>query len=274
MESLRFWSVMFTKRLQIKLKIGKAANIILSRTGGFAAGLRVAKGLTINSKHGLRISKSFNGLTIAYQNKGIHYRGRWSSRSGLNLNLSKKGFSVSQSFGKGSPISGSYNFTNPRKSSLTIFGIQQRGKSTEPFASYLALSAVFWNLIKLIFYLLSIPLKILYFFISRYLIFWTLELFIFYSKLILIVIRYMLEITFSSIQFVCISIYSILGMCLNLILFTTKQFKEDLFDKNTSKLKFFSRYGWIPILFLSLFLKIYINFTDMAGSQFYFYPYF
>lgn len=244
---------MFKTRLQIRLKIGKVANILLSRTSGVAASLTVLKGITVNSKHGWRISKSFKGLNLAFQNKGIYLRGRWSSRSGYNLNLSKKGFSASKSFGKGSVVFGTYNFFNPKKSSLTIFGIQKRGKSVQTLAGLLAFTEIIWNLIQLLF----IPIKILYFFTSRYLIYWILELLIFYSKLILIVLRYIFEVSFSILQFIYVLLYSISGMSFNLIFFTTKQFKKDLLNKDISRIKFFYRYGWIPILILIISLKFY-----------------
>ena len=137
---------MFFKRLQIRLKLGKSSNVLLSRTGGIVASLRIAKGLTLNSKHGLRISKSFGGLTFALQNGGLSYRGRWSTRSGYNLNLSKKGFSISKSFGIGS-----YNFTNPNKSSLTILGIQRRGKDIQETAAMIALGYILFDILKLFF---------------------------------------------------------------------------------------------------------------------------
>ena len=242
---------MFFKRLQIKLKLGKSSNVLLSRTGGIVASFRIAKGLTLNSKHGLRISKSFGGLTFALQNGGLSYRGRWSTRSGYNLNLSKKGFSISKSFGIGS-----YNFTNPNRSSLTILGIQRRGKDIQETAAMIALGYILFDILKLFF----LPIKFIMWFLFRYVIIWVLdqilELFIFFTKLILIITRFFLEIILSSIQFLCILIYSILGMCLNVIFFIFRQFKEDFLNKNITKFKFFYRYGWIPI-FLSLILLKY-----------------
>ena len=99
-----------------------------------------------------------------------------------NLNLSKKGFSISKSFGIGS-----YNFTNPNKSSLTILGIQRRGKDIQETAAMIALGYILFDILKLFFLLI----KFIIWFLFRYVIIWILDqilkLFIFYTKLILII---------------------------------------------------------------------------------------
>lgn len=120
----------------------------------------------------------------------------------------------------------------------------------------IALGYILFDILKLFF----LPIKFIMWFLFRYVIIWVLdqilELFIFFTKLILIITRYFFEIILSSIQFLCILIYSILGMCLNVIFFIFRQFKEDFLNKNITKFKFFYRYGWIPI-FLSLILLKY-----------------
>ena len=88
------------------------------------------RGFSLNTTHGLRVSKTFKGITLGFQNLTFVFRGRWSSDLfGLNLNTSKSGFSFSQT-----NILGTYNFSNPNRSSANILGFQFRGKKAAPWA--------------------------------------------------------------------------------------------------------------------------------------------
>ena len=88
------------------------------------------RGFSLNTTHGLRVSKTVKGITLGFQNLEFVFRGRWSSDFfGLNLNASKSGFSFSQT-----NILGTYNFSNPNRSSANILGFQFRGKKAAPWA--------------------------------------------------------------------------------------------------------------------------------------------
>ena len=117
------------KRIELKAGTPKF-RIRASRTGGINAAVHPLRGLTFNTKHGLRVSKTFMGLTLGIQRGNAVVRGRWSSKDGLlNLNLSKSGFSISSK----SKL-GNYNFTNPHRSSFKFGGIQLRGKKASGLA--------------------------------------------------------------------------------------------------------------------------------------------
>ncbi len=94
-----------------------------SRTGGVNLSSAPAKGITFNTKHGARISKTYKGLTIGLQNANSVVRGRWSVGSN-NINLSKSGLSLSNK-----NALGTFNFIRPRSSSATLAGIQLRGNN-------------------------------------------------------------------------------------------------------------------------------------------------
>ncbi len=111
------------KRIEIKAGSPKF-RIRASRTGGLNAAIHPLRGLTYNTKHGLRMSKTFKGLTLGFQGGNTVVRGRWSSENGLlNLNLSKSGFTLSSR-----SKHGTYNITRPNRSSFKFAGIQLRGK--------------------------------------------------------------------------------------------------------------------------------------------------
>lgn len=102
----------------------------LSRTSGINASYHPVKGVTVNNKYGLRISKSFKGLTLGFQGGSSVFRGRWSStRTALNANLSKSGisFSTKHRFG-------TINWSKPQYSSFSFAGIQLRGKKANQWA--------------------------------------------------------------------------------------------------------------------------------------------
>jgi hypothetical protein len=128
-------------------RISSKFRIRFSRTGGPSVALHPLKGLTFNTKHGMRVSKTFKGLTLGMQNKNSVVRGRWSSKNELfNLNLSKSGFSLSSK-----SRFGAYNFSNPNRSSFKFGGIQIRGEK----AKDLALLGVIFNF--LFIFIKSIP---------------------------------------------------------------------------------------------------------------------
>ena len=111
------------KRIEIKAGSPKF-RIRASRTSGLNAAIHPLRGLTFNTKHGLRVSKTFRGLTLGFQNGNSVIRGRWSSKNNLlNLNLSKSGFSLSSK-----SRYGTYNISNPNRSSFKYAGVQIRGK--------------------------------------------------------------------------------------------------------------------------------------------------
>ena len=134
------------KRIEGKTKIG-AVDARLSRTGGLTFSTRL-KGVTFNSKHGIRITKSFQGLTLGLQNFIPVLRGRWTSTAGLSLNLSKSGVSLSQK-----NFIGTFNLTNPNKSSINIFGIQRRGKQAATIAGLAFMLQLILLPFKMIFWL-------------------------------------------------------------------------------------------------------------------------
>jgi len=118
----------------------------LSRTSGLNFSAHPFKGLTFNSKHGLRVSKTFKGLTLGFQKGNSVLRGRWSFLDDLiNINLSKSGFSMSSK-----SKYGTFNFKNPNRSSFKFAGIQLRGKKAKGPALFfllIRLIGIFINLI-------------------------------------------------------------------------------------------------------------------------------
>lgn len=164
------------KRIELNKAVSRISSqlrVRFSRTGGLSAAFHPFKGLTFNTKHGVRASKTFKGLTLGMQNKNSVVRGRWSIKNELfNLNLSKSGFSLSSK-----SRFGAYNFSNPNRSSFKFGGIQIRGEK----AKDLALLGVIFNflfifikfipaiisfllfLLKILFFLSTVILKVLLF---------------------------------------------------------------------------------------------------------------
>ena len=70
------------KRIEINEKIGPVRGRI-SRTGGMTGAVSPLKGVTLNTKHGARVSKTYKGLTLGLQNFNSVVRGRWSSKDEL-----------------------------------------------------------------------------------------------------------------------------------------------------------------------------------------------
>ena len=128
-----------------------------SRTSGINAAVHPLRGITLNTKHGLRASKTFKGLTLGFQRGNSVVRGRWSSKNGLfNLNLSKSGFSLSSK-----SKYGTYNFSNPNRSSFKFGGIQLRGKNAKGLAFIATVFTLIPFLIKTIIMLPIMAFRIL-----------------------------------------------------------------------------------------------------------------
>lgn len=110
------------KRIELNEEIGPT-RLRASRTGGASISTSPLRGVTLNSQHGARVSKTYAGLTLGFQNSRSVFRGRWSA-GGMNINLSKSGFSLSAK----NPF-GTVNLTNPKRSSGRIMGVQVRGSA-------------------------------------------------------------------------------------------------------------------------------------------------
>lgn len=99
----------------------------VSRTGGVslraqakAAGVNI----TVNSQHGMRLSKGVaKGTQVAFQNGRFQFRGRY-GKGPHKLNISKSGVSVSSR-----NALGTFNWAKPNRSSAKLFGVQVRGKN-------------------------------------------------------------------------------------------------------------------------------------------------
>lgn len=119
------------KRIEINEKVGPG-RVRASRTGGVNASVSPLKGVTLNTKHGARVSKTYKGLTLGLQNFNSVVRGRWSTKGEkINVNLSKSGFSASAKNSLGT-----FNLKNPNRSSATFAGIQVRGKNAAWIAGF------------------------------------------------------------------------------------------------------------------------------------------
>ena len=118
-----------------------------SRTGGVslraqtkAAGLNV----TGNTRRGIRVStRAAKGTNVAFQNGGFRLRGRY-GRGPTKLNLSKSGVSVSTKNSLGT-----FNWSNPNRSSAKIAGVQMRGKKARDLQLVFMLVTLVGNLVKL-----------------------------------------------------------------------------------------------------------------------------
>ena len=127
------------KRIELKVHSKDSkTRIRASRTGGINAAIHPLRGLTFNTKHGMRVSKTFKGLTLGVQGKSSVVRGRWTSKNGLfNLNLSKSGFTFSSK-----SEYGTYNISKPNRSSFKFGGVQLRGKKAAPLAGFFFLMTI------------------------------------------------------------------------------------------------------------------------------------
>jgi hypothetical protein len=139
MRLLNIFSKKPLKRIELKAHSKNSKfRIRASRTGGINAAIHPLRGLTFNTKHGIRASKTFKGLTLGFQGGNSIVRGRWSSKNGLlNLNLSKSGFTLSSK-----NEYGTYNISKPNRSSFKFAGVQLRGKKAAPLAAFFFLSTI------------------------------------------------------------------------------------------------------------------------------------
>jgi hypothetical protein len=117
-----------------------------SRTGGVSLRAQTkAAGLTItgNTKRGVRVSTRIaRGTNVALQNGRFRLRGRY-GKGPTKLNLSKSGASVSTK-----NALGTFNWTNPNRSSAKIGGVQMRGKTAANLQLVYLLFMLLVNLIK------------------------------------------------------------------------------------------------------------------------------
>lgn len=123
---------LFSKRIELNLPLSRSIRFRLSRTNLPMPALswHPFRGFSLNTRHGASVAKTFSGITLGFQNTRFTFKGRWESRLfGINLNLSKSGFSLSQR-----NMLGTYNFSNPNRSSANLFGVQIRGKKAAPWA--------------------------------------------------------------------------------------------------------------------------------------------
>lgn len=145
---------MARKRVEYKKRIGTRTKIRGSRTGGLNASVKLGKSTTLNTKHGLRLARSYKGFQLALQGGSARVRGRWGTKGGTNLNLSKSGVSVSKKNSLGA-----FNLTNPNRSSVNFLGVQVRGKKAAPVAAWIFIFQCFGFLFKFIFGLISIIIR-------------------------------------------------------------------------------------------------------------------
>lgn len=152
------------KRIEAKVHSDSSKiRIRASRTSGINASAKLSDNVTFNTKHGLRVSKTFNGLTVGVQNGKSILRGRWSTQNKLiNLNLSKSGLSLSIS-GK----FGTLNLKNPNRSSFKFGGIQIRGKKAVTPATIFAFMTLLYVTVKWLLHFAYAHIK-LFIFITRY----------------------------------------------------------------------------------------------------------
>lgn len=122
---LRMYKEITMKRIEGKISSkNKKFRARLSRTSAVNASYHPVKGVTLNNKYGVRVSKSFKGLTLGIQGGKSIVRGRWSSKKGgLNANVSKSGLSLSSKH-----KFGTLNWTKPQYSSFRFAGLQFRGR--------------------------------------------------------------------------------------------------------------------------------------------------
>jgi len=118
-----------------------------SRTGGVALRAQTkAAGLTItgNTARGVRVSATpARNTQVAFQNGRFILRGRYGSGP-LRLNLSKSGLSLSTR-----NALGSFNLTNPLRSSAKVAGIQVRGKTAAIMQGVYGLLVLLVSLVRL-----------------------------------------------------------------------------------------------------------------------------
>lgn len=124
------------KRIELnQAVVSKRLRLRLSRTGGISGAWHPLRGITFNTQHGFRLSKTRRGLTLGWQSGRFVFRGRWNLGKHFRLNLSKtKGLSLSWKNSLGA-----FNLTRPQYSSAKIFGIQFRGHKAHELQVFFAM---------------------------------------------------------------------------------------------------------------------------------------
>lgn len=138
----------------------RGRNVRVSRTGGASVRAQKKVGsvtLTANSKHGIRASKKIApGTRVALQGGRFQLLGRW-SKGPFNFNLSKSGASVSAKNRRGS-----FNFSNPKRSSFKVAGIQFRGQAAAQFQALYMLYRIAVFLVAVALWLIALPFVLLF----------------------------------------------------------------------------------------------------------------
>ncbi len=130
----------------------RGKHVRASRTGGVSLRAQAeAAGMnfTVNSSHGTRVSRRVaKGTNVAFQRGRFRLRGRY-GKGPVKLNLSKSGASLSTR----NKI-GTFNLTNPNRSSAKIMGVQMRGKKAAQIQTAYMLIAGVFSIIRFAFVLL------------------------------------------------------------------------------------------------------------------------
>ena len=118
----------------------RGRHLRISRTGGVSLRHQAKLGglnLTVNSRHGLRVSSRVAKNTqVALQNGRFVLRGRY-GKGPTKLNVSKSGVSVSTR----NPF-GTFNWTHPNRSSFKVGGVLFRGKKAAQMQAIILLLMV------------------------------------------------------------------------------------------------------------------------------------
>ncbi len=134
------------QRIGVNKKVGPV-RVRASRSGGVNAAISPVKRVTLNSRHGVRVSTTYKGLLVGLQNFNSVVRGRWTTKNKkININLSKPGISSSINTSVGA-----FNFTNPSRSSATVGGIQVRGKNAAWINGFSLVISLVIGLVKITF---------------------------------------------------------------------------------------------------------------------------
>ena len=141
------------KRIEINKRVGKG-RVRVSRTSEPNVSTSPVKGVTLNSAHGVRLSKSWGGVQTAFQNSRFILRGRWSTKTDTNVNLSKSGLSISQ---KQTLEHSTLQINN--RSSASILGINFRGKKAAQTVAILALLEFLFKFLMVILSLVPLVLR-------------------------------------------------------------------------------------------------------------------
>lgn len=147
------------KRIELnQAVVSKRLRLRLSRTGGISGAWHPIRGITFNTQHGFRVSKTRRGLTFGWQSGRFVFRGRWNLGKHFRLNLSKtKGVSLSWKNSLGA-----FNLTRPQYSSAKLFGIQFRGHKAHELQVFFAIFKLAIFSIQLVFLSLAWVLSACY----------------------------------------------------------------------------------------------------------------